>query len=113
MSSRRFTGELVVFVGCVVGLGSKSSKLPSPPSETPVVEALVSSAAWLSFKSFFFSFFFFFLSSSLSESSLDFPPPIPANRALAFSSFLVSVFGGATSFAPNLGTPPDGLLRLS
>ena len=82
-------------VGVDVGFASKSNKsiIFSPLFEG--ASSCIRSACLTSSSSFFFflSFFFFFLSSSLLESSPAlFPLPIPANKAFAFSIFLVSSF---------------------
>jgi hypothetical protein len=110
-----------------VGLGASKSRrsimFPLPTLVAlfvlPPSKASKSSFAFDS-SPFFLSFFFFFLSSSLESldspflSSLELPPPIPAKRAFAFSSFLVSSFLGSGALVTGLGypnVPPLGLFN--
>jgi hypothetical protein len=87
-----------------------STVLLEPPSSVRRLSSLcfISSTSFLLF---FLSFFFFFLSLSLSSLESFFPPPIPANKAFAFSIFFVSVFGWACACEEYLVT--DGLLSSS
>lgn len=117
MSSRRLIPPPLVVTGVVFGFESNSNKFirfPSPVEGFPSsyirfpVSFFTSSSSSSLF--FFLSFFFFFFPSSLSlDSSSFFPDPIPANRALAFSIFLVSCFAGYVG--PNLFWP--GLFKES